>query len=177
MANFRFLAAAVAAFSIFYSGCGPSDFNYGKVGNIIQGSPVRLDAEYVMLTPPQVDCGVQEDLWDQPMQSGHRQIARLTQKGRDLKFSDDVSIGEMRSPYVQIRGDFNLFVIEITNDRDGPEPLTRLVETKVAAIIQHTCFPNPLPIMGVRKGNFTQDYSPILLFRYTNGWQLESFRH
>lgn len=47
--------------------CGPNDFNYGKVRNIIEGSPQRLDAEYVMLTQQQYDCGVQEDLWDPPV--------------------------------------------------------------------------------------------------------------
>jgi hypothetical protein len=31
--------------------------------------------------------------------------------------------------------------------------------------------------MGVRKGNFTQDNPPILLFRLRDGWQLEKFVH
>jgi hypothetical protein len=39
------------------------------------------------------------------------------------------------------------------------------------------CFPNPLPIMGLRKGQFTEDYLPVLQFRYDNGWQLEKFVH
>ena len=72
---------------------------------------------------------------------------------------------------------FSLVVNEITNDKVGPEEFTRLVETKVAAIINHSCFPNPLPIMGVRKGQFTQDYSPILLFRYRDGWSIEKVVH
>lgn len=178
MANFRLLAAALTGFAVLSTGCGPSDFNYGKVKNIIEGSPIKIDAEYVMLTQDQMTCGVQEELWDPPVaSSGHRSIARLTQKGRDLKFSDDVSIGELRNPFVQIRGDFNLIVAEITSDRDGPQPNTRLVETKIGVAFPNTCFPQPLPIMGVRKGNFTQDYSPILFFRYNNGWQVESLQH
>lgn len=177
MENTRFVAAAVAAISILYSGCGPNDFNYGKVKNIVEGSPLRLDAEYVTLTQDQLNCGVQEELWDAPVSTGRRGMARLTQKGRDLKFSDDVSIGELRNPFVQIRGDINLVVNEINSDRDGPEQNTKLVEMKVGANIQNTCFQNPLPIMGVRKGNFTQDYPPILLFHYYNSWQFEKFQH
>ena len=164
--------------SILYSGCGPNDFNYGKVKNIVEGSPVRLDAEYVVLTQGQLDCGVQEDLWDPPvLSSGHRGVAHLTGKGRDLKFSDDVSVGELRNPFAQIRGDVNLVVNEIVSDRDGPEPNTKLVEAKVGTNIQNICFQSPLPVMGVKKGNFTQDYSPVLFFRYNNGWQFEKFQH
>jgi hypothetical protein len=62
-------------------------------------------------------------------------------------------------------------------DRDGPEKDTRLVDARIGAVIQHSCFPAPLPIMGVKKGNFTQDYPPVLLFRFNNGWALEKFMH
>jgi hypothetical protein len=170
----RVLLAAAALFS---GACGSGDFNYGKVRNIIEGSPQRLDAEYVVLTPQQVDCGVQNDLWDPPSSAGTRQSARLAQKGRDLKFSDDVSIGDMPKPYIQIRGDFSLVVTEIINDRDGPEKETKLVESRLGPVIQHSCFPNPLPLMGVRKGNFTQDVSPVLFFRYNNGWMVDHVVH
>lgn len=161
----------------FLGACGMGDFNEGKVKNIIEGSPMKMDAEYVTLTPAQVDCGAKEDLWDVPIQTGARSAARLTSKGRDLKFSDDVSIGDMRLPYVQIRGDFMLAVAELTTMKDGPEKETKLVETKLGAIIQHSCFPNPLPMMGVRHGKFSQQDSPVLFFRYNNGWQVEKLVH
>jgi hypothetical protein len=170
-------AAPVALFGVL-AGCGsPSDFNYGKVANILQANPVRLDAEYVMLSQPEFDCGVQNDLWEPPALNGSRSIARLTQKGRDLKFSDDVSVGDMRKPYVQIRGDFSLGAVDVSADHNGPEPGTKLVDAKVGAILQHACFPNPLLIMGVRKGNFTQDFPPVLLFRLRDNWLLDSIVH
>jgi hypothetical protein len=171
--------AILAGMSVFLVGCGSSDFNYGKVHSIIEGSPLHLDAEYVTLKGGQVDCGVEQDLWDAPVESGQRmrQIARLKQAGRDLKFSDDVSIGDMNHPYVQVRGDFSLSVNDITSDKDGPEPNTRLVITKMGIIVPHACFPDPLPLMGVRKGNFAQDVSPVLLFRYNNAWTLEGIVH
>ena len=172
------LMALIVGFAVL-AGCnGIGDFNYGKVRGIIEGTPMRLDAEYVMLSSQQVECGIQNDLWESPSSMGHeRSVARLTQQARDLKFADDVSMGELRSPFAQIRGDIQLSVAEIINDRDGPEKDTRLVDVRVGAVIQHSCFPSPLPIMGVKKGNFTQDYPPVLLFRYNNGWQLEKFMH
>lgn len=167
----------VAGSAILLLACNPTDFNYGKVKGIIEGSPVRLDAEYVMLTQGELDCGVQNDLWQPPADSGGRVIARLNQKARDLKFSDDVSVSDMPRPYVQIRGDFNLSVLEITSDRDGPEKESKLVDAKIGIPIQHSCFPNPLPLMGVKKGDFRQDVSPLLLFRFNNGWYLDKFVH
>ncbi len=177
MVNSRVLAFAVVGISILYLGCGPNDFNYGKIKNVLEGAPVHLDAEYVVLTQGQVDCGVHEDLWDPPVFSGHTAIARLTQKARDLKFSDDVTIGEQRFPFAQIRGEVNLLVSSINSDRDGREAYTKLVEMKVGANIQNPCFEGPLPVMGVRKGNFSQEVSPVLLFRFNNGWQFDSFQH
>jgi hypothetical protein len=172
------LTSAGAAF-ITLSGCNLSDFNYGKVTNILQSAPVKLDAEYVMLSPQEFECGVQNDLWEAAASTGGaRSTARLTQKGRDLKFSDDVSVGDMRKAYVQIRGDFSLGAIDISGEHDGPEKETKLVDTKVGAAVQHSCFSDPLQIMGVKKGNFTQDAPPELLFRLSsNGWQFEKFEH
>jgi hypothetical protein len=168
----------IVAATLTLAGCNPTDFNYGKVKNIIEGSPVRLDAEYVMLSGQQIDCGVQNELWDAPtgMDELHK-TAHLTQKARDLKFADDVILGELPRPYVQIRGDFNLAVIEITSDKDGPEPNTRLVQTKVGIVVPNACFPEALPLMGVRKGSFSQEHSPVLLFRLNGVWQLDHIVH
>ena len=160
------------------AGCGsPSDWSQGRAAAVIQGSPVKLDAEYVTLAENEFECGVQNDLWEPPASNGSRSTARLTQKGRDLKFSDDVSIGDMRKPYVQIRGEFSLGGVDVSADKDGPESGTKLVDAKVGAIVQHSCFPNPLPIMGVKKGNFTQDAPPTLLLRLNNNWELDKFVH
>lgn len=174
-------AVCAAGLALTCAGCGEGDFNWGKVQHIIESNPVHIDAEYVMLSSDILECGVQEDLWDPPPPlkglPGEHAFARLTDKARSLKFSDDVSIGDMRQPYAQVRGDFNLLSLDIKGDRDGPEKDTRLVEVKLGIKIDHTCFPNPLWVMGVHKGNFTQDYVPVLLFRYDNGWQLDRIMH
>lgn len=175
------VAALTAALALVTAGCGQGDFNWGKVGHLVEAAPIRLDAEYLMLNQGQVDCGVQEDLWEQPPQLkgtvGEHVLAHLTDKGRALKFSDDVSIGELRQPFAQVRGDFNLNAIDVKSDRDGPEPGTKLVDVVIGVRIDHTCFPNPLPLMGVHKGNFSQDYPPVLKFRFNNGWEFDKFVH
>ena len=180
--RFSVVAAVCAAVLAFVcAACGESDFNWGKVGHIIEGNPVHLDAEYAMLNGQQLQCGIDNDLWDKPPDltgALHEQVfARLTDKGRALRFSDDVSVGDMRLPCVQVRGDFNLQAIDIRSDRDGPEKGTKLVDVKLGVRINHPCFPQALYLMGVHKGNFTQDYSPIVLFRFDNGWQLERIMH
>ncbi len=138
---------------------------------------MHLDAEYVILSPNQVDCGVQNDLWDAPFDAGGRHTARLKDKGRELKFADDVSIGDMKEPYVQVRGDFTLVPLDIQSDREGPEKESKIVDVKLGVPINHSCFSQPLPMMGVRKGNFTQNYPPQLLFKYNNGWYIDKLVH
>src|SRR5262245_17575849 len=89
------------ATAMMLTACGSGDFNYGKVGNLISGAPMHLDAEYVTLTLQQLDCGVQNDLWDPASDSGGRGMARLKDRGRSLHFADDVFVGDMKLPYVQ----------------------------------------------------------------------------
>jgi hypothetical protein len=169
----------IASCAVLLASCGEGDFNYGKVGNIIKATPVNLDGEYVTLTSGQIDCGADNDLWDPPFDTGSRdhKIARLKQAGRDLKFGDDVSIGDKSQPYVQIRGTFTLVPIDISSDKDGPDANTRLVSVKLGVPISHKCFPDPLFLMGVRKGNFVPDTYPQLLFHYDNGWTLDRVYH
>lgn len=177
MVIFRIWFAAIVSASLALVGCGSGEFEEGRARSLVQGGPVRIEAEYVMLTPAQVQCGVQNELWDAPVEAGGRSIARLTAKGRDLQFSDDVSIGDLRQPYVQIRGDFPLSMTEFTSVKEGPGKDTKLVEAKLGALLQHPCFPNALPMLGVRRGKFAQDASPILLFHNDNGWSLEKLVH
>jgi hypothetical protein len=174
----RLLLGAVLAGTLFSVGC--NDFNDGKTKNLVEAAPVRLDAEQVMLGRAEIDCGIQNELWGPPNPPNQgRSICPLTPAGRALKFDDDVVFTEpgYRSSYVQIRGAFPLGVISIENTKDGPEKDSKLVELKVGVRIDHACFPNPLPIMGLRKGQFSQDYNPVVLFRLDGGWQMDKFIH
>lgn len=144
--------------------------------------PIHLEAEQVSLTTGQVECGAQYDLWDPPpanIQNGMRVSARLLQAGSDLHFGDDVVVAEpgFHSPYVQVRGDFMLQLpIDMNVREDGPDG--RLVEGKLAVIIPHQCFTDPLPILGVRKGRFSQDVQPVMQFQLDNdGWHFVKLVH
>ena len=68
---------------------------------------------------------------------------------------------------------------EVTNNRDDPHQKgARIIEGKVGVVIDHVCFPNPVPIMGVRRGKFAQDVLPQFRFvLYSDGWHRESIQH
>ena len=148
---------------------------------MIGPGPIHLDAEQVMLSGDQVDCGVRSDLWEAPTPSygGGRSSARLLEAGRKLHFDDDVVFSEpgVAQPYVQIRGDFPLQLADDAIIRDdGPDG--KLVEGRVLVAISHACFPGPLPMLGVRKGKFVEDSSPILKFsRDGNDWHFVKITH
>ncbi len=143
---------------------------------------IHLDAEQVALSPGQVECGAQNDLWDAPpanVTSTARFSSRLLQAGRDLQFDDDVVVAEpgFRQPYVQIRGDFRVSLSQGPNIREDGED-GRLVEGKLGVIIPHSCFPDPLPVLGVRKGRFSQDVQPVMQFHLDqDGWHFVRLVH
>jgi hypothetical protein len=180
MINSRSLLAAVVSFSFTFLGCGnKDDFNGGRAKELLEAAPVTMEGEQVTLTQMQVECGVQEDLWDRPTQfSPERSTARLQQKGRDLRFNDDVAIEPNRPAYIQIRGAISLQVDDVSNIRDGEENGTKLVDAKAGAKIQHSCFAAPLPLMGVKKGNFQADVPTIFRFRlHDDGWHVDKLVH
>jgi hypothetical protein len=180
MINSRSLLAAAVGFSFAFCGCGnKEDFDGGKAKDLLESAPINLEGEQVTLTSMQFDCGVQEDLWEHPTQfSPERSTARLDPKGRDLKFNDDVVMEPNRQPYIQVRGAMSLQVDDVSNLRDGPENGTKLADIKGGVKIQHTCFSSPLPIMGVKKGNFQADTPATFQFRLRDdGWHAEKMVH
>lgn len=184
MGLLRLSAFAVAILALAATGCVQKDFPDAKAQAIISSGPIHLDAEQVTLTQSQVDCGVEKDLWEQPSGGGGvvgatHTTARLLPAGRDLHFDDDVVVSEpgFSRPYVQVRGDFMAQLADGPSIRDdGPDG--KQVEGKLVIMIPHPCFGGPLPLLGVRKGRFTQDASPVLEFRLgNNGWQFEKLVH
>lgn len=101
----------VAGLSLVCLGCGGTDFNDTKVRDTGASRQYMLSGEQVTLSQQQVDCGVENELWLSATQvSQNRYVARLTDKGKALKFSDDVSTGEpgFPQPYTQVNGNFNI---------------------------------------------------------------------
>ena len=178
-------AALVAALclAVVLSGCRPSsDFSEDIARGSIEYGKMNLEGEQVTLTDPQIQCGVQTELWDSPTTlSADHTTAHLTSKARDLKFNDDVIIHDpsSRVAYVQVRGEFPLQADSIVSIIDGEDKNSKLVEAKVSIKIDNACFPNSLPLMGVRHGNFSAD-SPVVFhlhFDENIGWRVDKLVH
>ena len=176
--------ALVTAFCLAILLCGckaSSEFNDDVARGAIGSSPMKLEGEQVTLTDPQIQCGLKSELWELPTStSGDRTIAHLTAKARNLKFDDDVFIRDSRSSvaYVQIRGEFPLQVDSIVSVKDGEDKNSKLVEAKVGVKIDDACFQNPLPLMGVRHGNFSADTPPVFHLHFDDsGWHVDKLVH
>ena len=144
--------------------CGSGGFD---PNGALESQSLRLDGEQVVLDQGQLDCGAREDLWDVTQLGEGHSIARLTQKGRSLQFSDDVQIGDASIvlPYAQIHGSFGVKVLQMASVQDD-DPSTKTVEAKVAVKIDHKCFETTWPVlMGVRHGQFTPSANPVFRFK------------
>ena len=161
------------------TGCG-GEFDETKIHNAAEHTPFHLDSEQATLNQQQLDCGVDKDLWEQPVQVSDRSIARLNQSARDLGFNDDVSVGDTGyiNPYVQVRGDFMVRVTGINDTKDGPGQEFKTVTGGMAVHINHPCFNEDLPLMGVRKGQFNPSYPITMIFAFDNNdWRLDHLTH
>jgi hypothetical protein len=182
MISSRWALLATLALAIVLFGCKSStDMNEDAARGAIESRPMTLEGEQVTLTDSQIQCGVQSELWDSPISpSPDHASAHLTSKARDLKFNDDVIVKDpnIRAAYVQIRGDFPLQVQSITGIKNGEDQTTRLVEAKVGAKIDNACFPDPLPLMGVKHGNFSAD-APVVFHLHLDdsGWHADKIVH
>lgn len=171
---------SVACLALGTTGCVQKEFQDQKAQGLIAVAPIHLDAEQVMLTIGQLECGVTSDLWDSPgplMQE--RSVARLLAAGKALHFDDDVIVSEpgYRMPYVQIRGDFMMQLADGPNTKDEGSD-GRLVDGKLMVLMPHMCFADPLPVLGVRKGKFSEDVNPVMEFRLLNdGWHFMKLVH
>src|SRR5579871_4743028 len=145
-------------FSLLFCGCSHNEFYSDRAMGILGSQPQHLDAEQVVLTGDQVQCGISKELWEPPVAYGNRNISRLLDAGRALHFDDDLVVEEpgFRDPHIQVRGDFMLTGDPASNIRDVEEGVKE-VETRLYAVINHPCFMTPVPLMGVRHGSFSPE--------------------
>jgi len=174
------LVGAVSALCVVSAACGgKTEFDGDMAKDILEANAINLDGEQVSLSLAQIDCGVQSELWEAPSQvSQDRSTAHLTSKGRELNFGDDPAIEpNYHQPYAQVRGAFSLQV-DVAGIRDGETKGTKLVDAKAGLKMPHSCFSAPLPIMGVKHGNFREDAPVSFLFREaSDGWHVEKLVH
>ena len=177
----RTLVAALCL-TVFLCGCkASSEFNEDVAKSAIENGPMKLEGEQVTLTDSHIQCGLRAELWDPPTATSvDHYSAHLTSKARDLKFNDDLVTHDpsSRVAYVQVRGDFPLQVDSITAVKNGEDNNTKLVEAKVGIKIDNACFPGPLPLMGVRHGNFSAE-SPVVFHLHfdESGWHVDKLVH
>jgi hypothetical protein len=173
----KMLQRVPAAFLAFLAltACGSGEFS---VNRALESRPIQLDGEQVVLNQDQVDCGIREELWAITPFGETRSAGRLTQKGRDLHFSDDVQIGDpvVGSPYVQIRGSFPVRVLRVGSVHDE-DAYTKVADAKVAVTINHSCFQGSLPVMGIRHGQFDPSTNPVFRFIMDGEWQVDRIVH
>jgi hypothetical protein len=171
----RPLLTSIAVLTIWLAACGTPEFDNDAIKEMLENSPLKLSSEQVRLNDGQVDCGARNELWDPP----NGNVARLTQKGRDLNFSDDVRLNdpEIRGPYIQVSGTFPVSVSNVAKLRSGGKGL-KLADVKLGVVIHHECFTSALPLMGVRKGKFTPDAPVVFQFQGSGQeWSLDKLVH
>lgn len=177
--SFR-VAVLTLSMGLLLSGCSEGAFSDGTVSFILGTNSIRLDGEQVFLTNEQLQCGVGAELWEIQSLGEERSVGRLTQKGRDLKFADDIQISRdtQRLPKTQVRGDFRIAVQSVVEIHDA-NANTKIADVKAGPIIEHSCFGdrNPPRLMGVRKGDFTQDSPARFEFRQNGNWAFERILH
>jgi len=170
----RLLLVSIAILTLWLSACATPDFDEGAIKSQLEGGPQNLSGEQVTLTDAQLECGAKNELWDSP----NGNVARLEQKGRDLKFSDDVRLNdpEIHRPYIQISGAFPVAVSDVSKLRD--EGGYKLADVRLGITITNDCFTTPLPLMGVRKGKFTPEAPVVFRFQGSGKeWTLDKLVH
>jgi hypothetical protein len=175
LASLRSIKVTTFLLVICLSGCGSSEFGGDSIKGMLEGTPLNLTSEQVTLTDSQLECGAKNDLWDTP----NGNVARLTQKGRDLKFTDDIRVNdpEIHAPYTQVSGTFPVSVSDVSKLRDDDRGM-KLADVKIGVVITHECFTAPLPLMGVRKGKFTPEAPVVFRFQGSGKeWTLDKVVH
>lgn len=170
-------SAFILILCLALAGCNNGPLDDSRIRYLLESGTIPLNGEQVMINQQQLECGTQAELWEMQSLGPGLSVGRLLPRGRELKFGDDVQLNDMRYAYTQLRGDFSVAMFEVQSIRDE-NAKTKIVDAKVAVRINHTCFQNPLPLMGVRHGKFTQDFLPRFQFVQVNDdWQYDSIVH
>jgi hypothetical protein len=172
----RALGLIILLAALGCAGCGNKDFDADAAVGLARVKAIKLNGEQVVLTERQIACGVETDLWEEP--SGDRKTAPILPKGQALNFYGDVVVNDgALGSYAQVRGDFTLEPVQPLDIKD-PKDGIKLVTGKAGVNIMNPCFGAPLPLMGVRKGQFSPD-APVQMRYEFNGkdWEIDSVFH
>jgi hypothetical protein len=171
-----FNIVTLLSLALLLSGCEDGPFDLEAAQGAIEGTMVALTGEQVMVTYDQVTCGAKKGLWSAPQTGGG--LARLTAAGSQLNFSDDVRLSDQHftQPVVQLRGNFRLKVLKLVAMKDE-SPNAKIVEAQLGAVIDHECFGQPLTLLGIDRGTFSQDTNPRVRLRLRGDWVPDAILH
>jgi hypothetical protein len=158
------------------AGCSNKDFDEGAAIGLARVTAIKLNGEQVVLNERQIACGVEKDLWEEP--SGERKTAPILPKGQALNFYGDVVVNDgALGSYAQVRGEFTLEPLPPLDIKD-PKDGVKLVTGRAGVNVMNTCFGTPLPLMGVKKGQFSPE-APVQMRYLFNGkdWEIDSVFH
>lgn len=163
---------------LLLAGCDSGVFDDEAARALIESTKLKLSGEQVMVTPEQILCGQKKGLWIIDQTDGGNALGRLEAPGRDLLFGDDVRMGDHKftNPYVQLRGDFDVKIkkfVKMTEENAD----VKVVEAKLGVIVKHECFPEPLPLLGIDRGDFSEEAAPRVRLRQHNGWTTDQVLH
>jgi hypothetical protein len=157
--------------------CGNKDFDENGAVGLARVKAIKLDGEQVVLSEKQIACGVLNELWEEP--NGDRKTVPILAKGQALNFYGDVVVDDgALGSHTQVRGDFTLEPVLPLNIRE-PKEGVKLVTGRAGVNVMQSCFANsPLPLMGVRHGEFSPD-APVQMRYIFNGkdWEIDAVLH
>jgi hypothetical protein len=176
--KFQWQTAVLALAGLLLTGCESGVFDDAAAQVLIESSKLALSGEQVLLTPDQIICGEKKGLWIIDQTDGGNPVGRLEATGRALLFGDDVRMGERKfsNPYVQLRGDFDVKIQKFIKMTDESANV-KVAEAKLGVIVKHECFAKPLPLLGIDRGDFSEDAAPRIRLRMRNGWTTDEVLH
>jgi len=173
-----FPVASLLLSGLFLTGCDSGVFDEVAAQGVIEATKLQLSGEQVLVTPDQVLCGEKKGLWTVDQIDGGGAIGRLTEAGRALDFGDDLRMGDHKfsNPYIQLHGYFNV-KIQKSGKLTDENADVKILEAKTGVLVKHECFEKPLPLLGIDRGDFSEDAAPRIRLRQHNGWTADQVLH
>ena len=173
-----FQIASVIFAGLFLTACEEAIFDNEAAQGVIEAAKIPLGGEQVILTPEQITCGEKKGLWEVDQIDGAGAIGRLTDAGRKLEFGDDIRMGDRRfsGPYTQLSGSHSVKVQKVTSMVDE-NPDGKVVTAKLGVVFEHECFTKPVALLGIDRGDFSEDAEVRVRLRNRGGWKVDSVLH
>ncbi len=170
--------AAVIFAGLALTACEEAVFDNEAAQGVIESAKIPLSGEQVILTPEQITCGEKKGLWVVDQIEGGGALGRLTDAGRALQFGDDIRMGDRKfsGPYVQLSGAHSVNVEKFKTMSDE-KPDSKIVEAKLSVALNHECFTKRVQLLGIDRGDFSEDVDVRVRLRNRDGWRVDSVLH